>query len=205
MENKSLESLITATENLAALLRSFAANLTETPWRRQAATEAIIASQEAIAQITAEMGIPPTSAGKMKVHEDPHPKLADLALFPSERDFPWGSGENDNYWNFCLWCEQPFRGHKRALMCRKCKEGAEPAPAPPTIVPASRAVIENKLLDALENDGVAAVLCTEVDLLLLIGALRHCAQEHLAGFEAAAGFADDLNALRLSAFDHTPL
>ncbi len=47
-----------------------------------------------------------------------------LALFAisAEHDFPWGTGDNDNYGNVCIKCNHAFRGHKRAMRCRKCHE-----------------------------------------------------------------------------------
>jgi hypothetical protein len=40
----------------------------------------------------------------------------------TEYDYLWGSGDNDNYINRCVNCDHTFRGHKRALSCRKCHE-----------------------------------------------------------------------------------
>ena len=53
--------------------------------------------------------------------------LPPVALFSvdAERDFPWGPGENDNYGNVCIKCKCCFRGHKRAMRCRKCHEEAQ--------------------------------------------------------------------------------
>lgn len=53
---------------------------------------------------------------------------------------------------------------------------AEPTP-PNTIVPASREVIESKLLTALEDEGTVAVLYTEPDLRLMILALESFTSE----------------------------
>ena len=40
----------------------------------------------------------------------------------TEYDYPWGSGDNDNYANKCIHCGHTFRSHKRALSCKKCRE-----------------------------------------------------------------------------------
>lgn len=52
---------------------------------------------------------------------EPLPPLALFSASP-EHDFPLGEGENDNYGNQCMKCGHQFRGHKRALVCRKCHE-----------------------------------------------------------------------------------
>lgn len=39
-----------------------------------------------------------------------------------ERDYPIGIGENDNYGNVCVSCDQQFRGPEHYPTCRKCKE-----------------------------------------------------------------------------------
>ena len=64
------------------------------------------------------MQTPPTS---------PPSELGAATLFSvdAERDFPWGPGENDNYGNVCIKCKCCFRGHKRAMRCRKCHEEAQ--------------------------------------------------------------------------------
>jgi len=53
--------------------------------------------------------------------------LPPSALFSvdAERDFPWGPGDNDNYGNVCIKCKCCFRGHKRAMRCRKCHEESQ--------------------------------------------------------------------------------
>ncbi len=53
--------------------------------------------------------------------------LPPVALFSvdAEKDFPWGPGDNDNYGNVCIKCKCCFRGHKRAMRCRKCREEAQ--------------------------------------------------------------------------------
>lgn len=55
------------------------------------------------------------------------PKVGTSAMFSvdAERDFPWGTGDNDNYGNVCIKCKCCFRGHKRAMRCRKCHEEAQ--------------------------------------------------------------------------------
>lgn len=41
------------------------------------------------------------------------------------RDWPWGTGDNDNYHNVCCTCKKPYRGHKRSLTCYKCQKEAD--------------------------------------------------------------------------------
>jgi len=57
----------------------------------------------------------------------PYEPLHPLALFSvdAERDFPWLPGENDNYGNICIKCKCCFRGDRRAMRCRKCREEAQ--------------------------------------------------------------------------------
>lgn len=37
----------------------------------------------------------------------------------TERDYPLGPGDNDNYGNLCIRCDLPFRGKHT---CRECSE-----------------------------------------------------------------------------------
>lgn len=41
------------------------------------------------------------------------------------RDWPWGSGENDNYQNECCSCKKLYRGHKRSVVCCKCQRESD--------------------------------------------------------------------------------
>ena len=59
----------------------------------------------------------------MSISDEFNPPQASFSV-DAARDYPWGSGDNDNYFNICFKCNHPFRGHKRSLRCRKCQEMA---------------------------------------------------------------------------------
>lgn len=68
------------------------------------------------------------------------------------------------------------------------------------MVPASRNVIESKLLDALSNDGCVAILASEDDLNVMIAALEYAMLGNKKQTIAARSLAKDLRRLRKEAF-----
>jgi hypothetical protein len=68
------------------------------------------------------------------------------------------------------------------------------------VVPASRSVIEGKLLDALSNDGCAAILASEDDLNVMIAALEYAMLGNHKQTIAARALAKDMRQLRKEAF-----
>jgi len=54
-------------------------------------------------------------------------EVASHALFSVDpvRDWPWGTGDNDNYRNECCSCKKPYRGHKRSIVCCKCQRESD--------------------------------------------------------------------------------
>jgi len=55
------------------------------------------------------------------------PEVASHGLFSVDpaRDWPWGTGDNDNYQNECCSCKKPYRGHKRSIVCCKCQRESD--------------------------------------------------------------------------------
>lgn len=48
--------------------------------------------------------------------------MEETSAINKDRDFPWGKGDNDNYWNKCWSCKLDYRGHKRSATCRQCSK-----------------------------------------------------------------------------------
>lgn len=81
--------------------------------------------------------------------------------------------------------------------------GSGSVPAPCSVVPSSRHVIEKKLLTALEEEGNVAILANSEDLKLMIEALTSYASDHRTSLKSEArmrSLAADLRQLQRAAF-----
>lgn len=74
------------------------------------------------------------------------------------------------------------------------------APAPGSVDRVGREVIENKLLAALSEDGVVAILASEQDLSVMIAALEYAMLGNREQTRKARELAADMRKLKRSAF-----